>query len=60
MTVLFRNLCYNKVGYKGTALYYFTITVKPMYNDHSKIDKTKILMTNGSLIKVESIAECSP
>ena len=26
---------------------------------HSKIDKTKILMTNGSLMKVESIAECS-
>ena len=25
-----------------------------------KIDKTKILMTIGSLMKVESIAECSP
>ena len=25
-----------------------------------KINKTKILMTNGSLMKVESIAECSP
>ena len=24
-------------------------TVKPVYNGHSKIDKTKILMTNGSL-----------
>ena len=24
-----------------------------------KKDKTKILMTNGSLMKVESIAECS-
>ena len=24
----------------------------------TKIDKTKILMTNGSLMKVESIAEC--
>ena len=24
-----------------------------------KIDKTKILMTDGSLMKVESIAECS-
>ena len=35
-------------------------TVKPVYNSHSKIDKTKILMTNGSLLKVESIAECSP
>ena len=26
---------------------------------HSKIDKTKILKTNGSLMKVESIAKCS-
>ena len=25
-----------------------------------KIDKRKILMANGSLMKVESIAECSP
>ena len=25
-----------------------------------RIDKTKILMTNGNLMKVESIAECSP
>ena len=25
----------------------------------TKIDKTKILMTNDSLMKVESIAECS-
>ena len=34
-------------------------TVKPVLNGHSNIDKTKILMTNGSLMKVESIAECS-
>ena len=25
-----------------------------------KVDEIKILMTNGSLMKVESIAECSP
>ena len=31
-------------------------TVEPV----SKIDKTKILMTNGSLMKVQCIAECSP
>ena len=37
-------------GYQKTG------TVKP---DHSKIDKTKILMKYGSLMKVESIAECS-
>ena len=35
-------------------------TVKPVSNGHSKIDKTKILMTNGSSMKVKSIAEYSP
>ena len=35
-------------------------TVKPVLSGHSKTDKTKILMTNGSVMKVESIAECSP
>ena len=34
-------------------------TVKPVLSGHSKMDKTKILKTNGSLMKVESIAECS-
>ena len=34
-------------------------TVEPVSSDHSKIDKTKILMTKCSLMKVESIAECS-
>ena len=34
-------------------------TVKPVLSGHSKIDKTKVLKTNGSLMKVESIAECS-
>ena len=33
-------------------------TVKPVLNGHSKIDKTS-LEDNGSLMKVESIAECS-
>ena len=33
-------------------------TVKPVLSGHSKIDKTKVLKTNGSLMKVESIAEC--
>ena len=32
-------------------------TVKSVLSGHSKLDKTKILMTNGSLMKVESIAE---
>ena len=38
----------------------FGSTVKPVLSGHSKIDKTKILMTNGSLMEVDSIAECSP
>ena len=33
--------------------------VKPVLSGHSKIDKTKVLKTNGSSMKVESIAECS-
>ena len=35
-------------------------TIKPVLSGHSKIDKTKTLMTKGSLMKVQSIAECSP
>ena len=38
---------------------FFVDTVKPVLSGHSKIDKTKILLTNDSLMKVESIAECS-
>ena len=35
-------------------------TVKPLLSSHSKIDKTlKVLKTNGSSMKVKSIAECS-
>ena len=34
-------------------------TVKHVLSGHSKIDKIKVLKTNGSLMKVESIAECS-
>ena len=34
-------------------------TVKPVLSGHSKKDKTKILMKNGSLMKIKSIAECS-
>ena len=35
------------------------ISVKPFLSGHSKIDKTKALEINGSLMMVESIAECS-
>ena len=57
----------NKLSHMGLAninmennvLSSLLYTVKPVLNGHSKIDKTKILMTNGCLMKVESIAECS-
>ena len=32
-------------------------TVKPVLSGHSKIDKTKILLASGSLMKVKSFAE---
>ena len=35
------------------------VTVKPVLSGHSELDKTNVLKTNGSLMKVESIAECS-
>ena len=38
----------------------FIYTVKPVLSGHLKIDITKVLMENGSLMKVKSIAECSP
>ena len=37
----------------------FCGSVKLVLSGHFKIDKTKILMTNGSLMKVESIANRS-
>ena len=42
----------------GKKLFYST--VKPALSGPSKLDKTKILMTNVSLMKVKSIVECSP
>ena len=40
-------------------LIYFQYTVESVLSGHSKIEKTKVFKTNGSLMKVESIAECS-
>ena len=37
----------------------FQGTVEPVISGHPKINKTNVLKTNGSLMKVESIAECS-
>ena len=33
------------------------VTVKPVFNGHLKIDLIKVLMENGSLMKVQSFAE---
>ena len=45
--------CYEVWSMIGT---FYRVT--PVLNGHSKIDKTKLFMTNGSLTKVASIAEC--
>ena len=37
----------------------YCTTVKPVLSSPSKIGKTKGLKTDGSLIQVETIAECS-
>ena len=34
--------------------------VKPVLSNHLKIDKTKVILGNGSLMEVESIAKSSP
>ena len=48
-----------QMTYVDSILDEFLHTVKFVLSSHSKIDKTKVLMANGSLMKVESIAECS-
>ena len=49
-------------AYMGEACHcdQFSKTVNLRKSSHPKIDKTKILMANGSLMKVKTIAECSP
>ena len=43
----------------GQTSKHFECTVKPVISGHSKVDKTKILLTNGSLMNIKSIAECN-
>ena len=50
-TKMVTNILFSLAEAKGTA--------KPVFNGHSIIDKPKILMTNGSLLKVKGVAECS-
>ena len=47
-------------GIENTNVYNYRTYSKPVLSGHSKIGNTMIIMTNGSLMKVESIAECSP
>ena len=57
------SVCFHdKISLECFWVYAADITVKPVLNSHSKIDKTKILMTkfNGSSMKIESIAKSSP
>ena len=58
---IYHKTTHNKVG-KAHCMYWVvrSYTVKPVLSGYSKIDKRKMLMTNCSLMKVESIAECSP
>ena len=51
------NFCPENVFFMS-AVYNNHIQKKPVLNGHSKKDKTKVLKTNSSLMKVESIAEC--
>ena len=39
---------------------FWIVIVKPDWSSHSQTDNTKVFKTNDSLIKVKSIAECSP
>ena len=58
-------LCFKGLWIKISIKWHVSVpedyTVKPILSGHSKLDKTKVLKTNGtcSLMKVESIAECS-
>ena len=46
-------------GTQDDSVIELTSTVKPVLSSHSKIDKTNVSKTNGSLMKIKSIAECS-
>ena len=52
-------MCGEKVEINPVKNYLHMSKIQPVLSGHSKINKTKVLMTNGSLMKVESIAECS-
>ena len=51
--------CHHHISHTNLRHRSQTYTIKPVLNGHLKIDKTKVLMENGSLVQAESIAECS-
>ena len=55
-----QDLVFNPMSYDTYALVkVYAYTVKPVLSGHLQIDETKVLKTHCSLMKVESIAECS-
>ena len=54
-----RNIRERPAAYSKVSLILYT-TVKPVISGHSKNRQNKDLNDNGSLMKVESITECSP
>ena len=56
MRLLLKKLSHQGFHYEMVIFLYSITCLKRSL----KIDKTNILMTNGSLIKVHIIAECSP
>ena len=42
-----------EISWSGSTLFLKESTVKPVWSGQSKIDITKVLMTNGSLMKVK-------
>ena len=48
-----------KVSFRNLGKDIDEYKVKPFLCGHSKIDETKILITNGSLMQVKSIAFCN-
>ena len=51
--------CSTMLGPRFVILLGYTCTVNTNLSSHSKIDKTKILKTEGKLMQVEGIAEWS-
>ena len=49
----------SSLKHEGPISGHLTLDNSKQLHSHAKIGKTMILMTNGSLIKVKSIAECS-